>query len=47
MAAIKVSKKTRSINELDAKMNPDVLARAKTAAHKESLNLRKKLLLRV
>ena len=40
MAETKVSKKTRPINELDAKMNPEVLARAKKMAQKESLNIR-------
>jgi len=44
MATAKVSKKTRPISELDAKMNPEVLARAKKAAHKESLNIRLALL---
>ena len=44
MAAAKVSKKTRPISELDAKMNPEVLTRAKKAARKESLNIRLALL---
>ena len=36
----KVLKKTKPISELDAKMNPDVLARAKKMAQEESLNIR-------
>jgi len=35
-----MAKKTHSISELDAKMNPEVLARAKKMAQKESLNIR-------
>ncbi|MDR2897240.1 MAG: XRE family transcriptional regulator [Spirochaetaceae bacterium] len=33
-------KKTHPISELDARMNPEVLARAKQMAQKESLNIR-------
>ena len=33
-------KKTRPISELEAKMNPEVLARAKKKAEQESLNIR-------
>ena len=33
-------KKTRPISELDAKMNPEVLAKAKKMAQEESLNIR-------
>ena len=40
MAETKVLKKTRPISELDAKMNPEVLAKAKKMAQKESLNIR-------
>jgi molecular chaperone GrpE (heat shock protein) len=40
MNKTKVLKKTRPISELDAKMNPEVLARAKKMAQKESLNIR-------
>jgi len=40
MSKTKALKKTRPISELDAKMNPDVLARAKKMAQKESLNIR-------
>jgi hypothetical protein len=40
MAKTNLLKKTRPISELDAKMNPEVLARAKKAAKKESLNIR-------
>jgi len=36
----KVLKKTRPIGELDAKMNPAVLAMARKMAEKESLNIR-------
>jgi len=35
-----MAKKTHPISELDAKMNPDVLARAKKMAQEESLNIR-------
>jgi len=34
-----MAKKTRPISELDAKMNPEVLARAKKKAQEESLNI--------
>jgi hypothetical protein len=37
-------KKTHPISELDAKMNPDVLAKAKKMAQEESLNIRLALL---
>jgi len=40
MAETKVLKKTHPISELEAKMNPDVLARAKKMAKEESLNIR-------
>ena len=40
MIKTKVLKETRPINELDAKMDPEVLARAKKMAQKESLNIR-------
>nr|AGS53792.1 hypothetical protein [uncultured bacterium contig00039] len=40
----KVLKKTRPISELDKKMNPEILARAKRMAQKESLNIRLALL---
>ena len=40
MAKNKVLKKTHPISELDARMNPEVLARAKKMAQKESLNIR-------
>ena len=40
MAETKVLKKTRPISELDARMDPEVLARAKKMAKKESLNIR-------
>jgi len=40
MAETKVLKKTRPISELDARMDPEVLARAKKMAQKESLNIR-------
>ncbi|MCL2764551.1 MAG: helix-turn-helix domain-containing protein [Treponema sp.] len=40
MTKTKALKKTRPIGELDAKMNPDVLIRAKKMAQKESLNIR-------
>jgi molecular chaperone GrpE (heat shock protein) len=36
----KMPKKTHLISELDAKMNPEVLAKAKKMAQKESLNIR-------
>jgi hypothetical protein len=35
-----MAKKTHPISELDAKMNPEVLARAKKMAQEESLNIR-------
>ena len=44
MAKTNAAKKTRPLSELDAKMNPEVLARAKRAAEKESLNIRLALL---
>ena len=34
-----MAKKTHPISELDAKMNPEVLARAKKKAQEESLNI--------
>jgi molecular chaperone GrpE (heat shock protein) len=37
-------KKTHPISELDARMNPEVLAKAKKMAQKESLNIRLALL---
>ena len=40
MAETKVLKKTHPISELDAKMNPAVLAKAKKMAEQESLNIR-------
>ena len=40
MAKTKVLKKTHPISELDAKMDPAVLARAKKMARGESLNIR-------
>jgi transcriptional regulator with XRE-family HTH domain len=40
MAETKVLKKTHPISELDAKMNPAVLAKAKKMAQEESLNIR-------
>jgi len=40
MAETKVLKKTHPISELDARMNPAVLARAKKMAKEESLNIR-------
>ena len=40
MAKPKVLKKTRPISELDAKMDPEVLSRAKKMAQEESLNIR-------
>ena len=40
MAETKVLKKTHPIGELDAKMNPAVLAKAKKMAEQESLNIR-------
>jgi len=36
----KALKKTHPISELDAKMNPAVLAKAKKMAQEESLNIR-------
>ena len=35
-----MAKKTHPISELDAKMNPEVLAKAKKMAQEESLNIR-------
>jgi hypothetical protein len=35
-----MSKKTHPISELDKRMNPEVLAKAKKKAQKESLNIR-------
>ena len=35
-----MAKKTRPISELDARMNPEVLARARKMAEKESLTIR-------
>jgi hypothetical protein len=35
-----MAKKTHPISELEARMNPDVLAMAKRVAQKESLNIR-------
>jgi len=40
MAKTKVLKKTHPISELDARMNPAVLAKAKKMAQEESLNIR-------
>ena len=40
----RVLKKTKPISELDARMNPEVLARAKKMAQEESLNIRLALL---
>jgi hypothetical protein len=40
MAESKAKKKTRPISELDARMNPAVLARAKKLAREESLTIR-------
>ena len=40
MTKTKVKRKTHPISALDAKMNPDVLARAKKMAQKESLNIK-------
>ena len=37
---IKITKNPHPIRELDAKMNPEVLAKAKKMAQKESLNIR-------
>ena len=39
MIPIKTTKKTHPINEFDAKMNLEVLLRAKKNAQKESLNI--------
>ena len=44
MAETKVLKKTHPISELDARMNPEVLARAKKRAKEESLNIRLSIL---
>ena len=35
-----MAKKTHPINELDGRMNPDVLAKARKMAEQESLNIR-------
>ena len=40
MTKTRVLKKTRPISELDARMKPEVLARAKKMAEQESLNIR-------
>jgi len=40
MTKTKVVKKTHPISELDARMNPAVLAKAKRMAQEESLNIR-------
>jgi len=40
MAKTKILKKTHPINELDARMNPAVLAKVKKMAEEESLNIR-------
>jgi hypothetical protein len=40
MAKTKILKKTHPISELEARMNPTVLARAKKMAKEESLNIR-------
>jgi len=40
MAETKALKKTRPISELEAKMNPEVLAKARRMAQKESLNIK-------
>jgi len=40
MVKTKVLKKTHPISELDARMNPAVLAKAKKMAQEESLNVR-------
>ena len=40
MAETKILKKTHPISELDAKMNPLVLEKAKKMAEQESLNIR-------
>jgi hypothetical protein len=39
-----MAKKTHPISELDAKMNPEVLARARKMAQEESLNIKLALL---
>ena len=44
MAEIKALKKTRPISELDARMDPAVLAKAKKMAERESLNIRLSML---
>jgi len=44
MAETKVLKKTHPISELEARMNPAVLARAKKMAKEESLNIRLSIL---
>ena len=44
MEKTKVLKKTHHISELDAKMNPAVLERARKMAQKESLNIRLSIL---
>jgi hypothetical protein len=40
LAETKVLKKTHPISELDARMDPEVLAKAKKMAREESLNVR-------
>jgi len=40
MAKTKTLKKTKPLSELDKKMNPEVLAKAKKMAEQESLNIR-------
>ena len=40
MIKTRVLKKTHPISELDARMDPEVLAKAKKMAQKESLNIR-------
>ena len=40
MAETKIIKKTHPISELDAKMDPAVLAKARKMAERESLNIR-------
>ena len=44
MAETKIKKKTHPISELDAKMKPAVLARARRMAERESLNIRLSIL---
>ncbi|MCL2472812.1 MAG: helix-turn-helix domain-containing protein [Treponema sp.] len=40
MTEKKVSKKTHPISELESRMNPEVLAKAKKMAQEESINIR-------